>query len=295
MPEVTFAPSAEDYTPAEMAALEGGDAGAEASRPEAGDEGPQGGESERKADHAPANDASDEELAMRMGWVPLDRFKGPKEKWRSAADFLAVNEASAPVLKERLNKLQKTYDRKFAHLERQSQRALEAQRAALEAEHREKIRAAAADGNVEEVERLLDARPTAQASPPMEVEEFVGRNPWFTQNPGMHRIAVGIEEDLAYTRPDMSLSERLEETERRMAAIYPDLVKAKSNGRQAPPIPPINGGVTLTPRKSPADKLSAEERRMGQMFVDQGAYKNLDEYAKAAEEDVFVIGRKGRG
>lgn len=300
MPEVTFAPSAEDFEPGaepDFAALE--DTGADD-----GDQDNDGADDDvgtveappAKAEKPAAQSADDE--ARQHGWVPRAEWKGPPGKWKPAADFLAIMNESAPVLKERMKAMREDYDQRFKRLESQTQKALEAQRKTLEADYRAQISAAKAAGDVDEVERLAsEGPPQIEEAPPVEVTAFVERNPWFLQDQDMHRIAVGIEEKLAKSDPAMSLGDRLIETERRLSVIYPDLIKApaKGNGSVRTLTPPTaNEGVRLAPRKSAVDKLSKQERSMGAMFVAQGAYKNLEEYAADLEQDTFVIGKKAK-
>lgn len=288
MPEVTFAPSAEDYVPGEDPSMDEAPAVVEAEPAE------ENAEREPVQEAAPAGQGeTSEERARRFGWVPKDEFRGPPGKWRSAADFLEINEQSAPVLKERMRKMEQDAEARFKKLESMTARALEQQRRQLEADYEARILQAKADGDVDEVERLASSRPSAQPEADPDALAFVERNPWFMQDPTLHQIAVGIEQRLVTSKPGMSTADRLTETERQMAALYPDVVKAPAKGAAPRPAPPpINDGVRIAPaRKSPVDKLTREERSMGQMMISQGVFKTLDEYAASLDEDVAVIGK----
>lgn len=46
-----------------------------------------------------------ESRAVRMGWVPKESFRGDKEKWVSAEEFIERGETQIPILKERLKKM----------------------------------------------------------------------------------------------------------------------------------------------------------------------------------------------
>lgn len=296
MPEVTFAESAEDFSPGEELDLTGvEDAGSDDGGAD-DDVGTVAAPEKRPAQQDEPE--SPEAEARRFGWVPKSEFKGPPGKWRSAQEFLQINNESAPVLRERMKKMQADNEARFKRLEASTQKALEAQAKRLEADYRQQVAAAKDAGDIDEVERLaLEGPPKLEAAPPPEVQDFVDRNPWFLKDPDMHRIAVGIEEKLAKSDASMTLADRLEETERRLAAIYPDVVKApaKGNGSTRALVPPAaNEGVRLAPRKSAVEKMTRQERSMGAMLVEQGAYKNLEEYAAELDSDTFIIGKKAK-
>lgn len=49
-----------------------------------------------------------EERAGRMGWVPLEDFRGDEARWVSAEKFVERGENEIPIMRERLRKMDKT-------------------------------------------------------------------------------------------------------------------------------------------------------------------------------------------
>lgn len=64
-----------------------------------------GEEAAEVGQEAPKADPKLEARAKRMGWVPQEDYRGPKDNWRSAGEFIAHGEAELPILKERNRKL----------------------------------------------------------------------------------------------------------------------------------------------------------------------------------------------
>lgn len=53
----------------------------------------------------PDPEAEIEARARAMGWHPLDEFRGPKERWVDAAQFIARGETELPILREQNRRL----------------------------------------------------------------------------------------------------------------------------------------------------------------------------------------------
>lgn len=51
-----------------------------------------------------------DEKARKMGWVPLDEWRGPEDKWRPAEEFVERGENIVPILKDRIEKLEKDFE-----------------------------------------------------------------------------------------------------------------------------------------------------------------------------------------
>ena len=56
--------------------------------------------------------------ARNMGWLEKDEFKGDPELWTDAAAFLERGENIMPILKERLDKMDKDLTEKTTQLEK---------------------------------------------------------------------------------------------------------------------------------------------------------------------------------
>lgn len=135
-----------------------------------------------------SNEADVEARARRWGWRPQEEFRGPKDKWVDAREFVERGENDLPILRERLRvadtrEAKRERDVKeltdkvtemggvlseFAEFSRSSeQRAYERARKDLKAE----IQEAVADGNVEkfnekqaELDNLEQTAPKPKAS-----------------------------------------------------------------------------------------------------------------------------------
>lgn len=235
-----------------------------------------------------------EREARSQGWCPREEWRGAPGQWRSAEEFLKVNRQSAPILAERLRKKDEEHARRLERLERMHERSLASERERIQREYKTAAREAALNGDADRAEALIDERDRAlgpltdapaslPSDIPVEVRDFASRHPWFLTDPQMHGRAVAVENYLAATEPGLSLQERLERTEAKMAELYPSVVTAVG-GRSPTPRPGqpgmAVGGVRTTAKASPSAKLTAEERHIGEKFVKQGLYKTLDDYAK---------------
>lgn len=256
---------------------------------------------EGEGDAQPDPKAAVEARASRLGWVPKDKFKGDPKRWRDASEFLAINDESAPVAKERLTKVERELaDAKasMARMERMNAKALERQREQLEAKYRDDIRAASLEGDADRVEELIAERdeklkPEADDDTPAglpaeemtAVQAWVAKNDWYAKDQSLNAEATLYEDRLAKTTR-LSLSDRLAATQREMHRRYPDIVPAPVNGsgvRPATPTTAMGGGVRGGGTRRLADKLTAEEARQADRFIAQGLYKNREEYAKELE------------
>lgn len=108
-----------------------------------------------------------EEQALAQGWKPESDWKGPKEQWKSAEQFLEDGEHIVGRVKQRLEKeleeSKKEFDERIAKLERTTSSALEFQkkqadkeREDLLAQLNEKKKAAIADNDLEALETVRE-------------------------------------------------------------------------------------------------------------------------------------------
>src|SRR5690349_19252632 len=102
--------------------------------------------------------------AREMGWVPEAEFKGPKEKWKPAQNFVEDGEKILPIVRSQLKRerearerLEADYAKRFDRLEKVNKTTFEAAQRSHEAEiSRLKAaqRAAVASGDEAEYDRL---------------------------------------------------------------------------------------------------------------------------------------------
>ncbi len=264
----------------------------------------------------PRDDSGDVETRARaQGWVPKDEFRGPAEKWRDADEFVRKGEEELPILRERSRTLSKTVDelqRKFsqaeterkaelARLERMSSVALQKQREQLEANYKFAMRQAVEAGDVARFEQLdgdrntaikaFDehvtpvAKPQQQNHPEHEVatvQTWTQQNPWFTADPELNAVAQAHHMRLNREKPGLSLNENLAEVTKYVRQRYADkftptiVTGAVEGGGQR---------MASASKAKGAGTLTSEERRVGEKFVKEGLFKDLNEYAKELYAD----------
>lgn len=198
--------------------------------------------------------------ALKQGWRPLEEFDGPKEKWRSAKEFVERGDTDPKILRSRVDKLDKALDQvrkqaraeldarekdhnaRYERLNRVSELALQSQRRQYETQIESAKRAAAAEGDTQRYDDLAQhekavkaewvkedaglkpepaAKPAAQNEPQPEVKSWMGKNPWFNKDTALTDEATAYEDYLAKAKPGLSLEERLEETRKHVVAQFP--------------------------------------------------------------------------
>lgn len=275
-----------------------------------------GGTFERQGDET-VRSGDVESRAKAMGWVPKEQFRGPPENWRDADEFVRRGEEEVPILRERLRNTTRkleTIEQDFATridmLTRANNMALQRQREQLEATYDAAMRNATANGDVERFDQLnRDKRevlhqhdqrvreviagdqrqPQQQArqqAQPVEVTDWINRNAWFNSDPELQAAAAGYSRKLELERPHLSLSENLAATERYIKQErYQDRFGGQVRGAQ------VESGSRVSSSNGSrrgASSLPPEARAAATRFVQQGLYKNVDEYAKAYYEQEGV-------
>lgn len=248
-----------------------------------------------------------EARARAQGWVPKEEFRGPAEKWRDADEFVRRGEEELPILRER----SRTLERKLAEVERENvsryQRlekmteiALTRQRQELQSRYEAAMRQAVESGDVQRYDQLrnqqyeavtdFDKRTRAQieepaaqpGAPPPHVQAAVQRwsaaNTWFNSDPELNYAAQGVHVRLNREKPGLSIEENLAEVTKEMRRRFPD--KFGTTEREPAVVEGSGGRMASGARRSPGASLSSEERRIGERFVKEGLFKNLDEYAR---------------
>src|SRR3990167_8843774 len=101
--------------------------------------------------------------ARSMGWVPLEEFRGPKDKWRDASEFVDRGSTVLPIvnsllkkeraktsqLETKLAKSDAEWRDKFCRLEKMSTAALEKQLEQLMSQYADKKEAAVERGDMD--------------------------------------------------------------------------------------------------------------------------------------------------
>lgn len=259
-----------------------------------------------------------EKEARDMGWVPQDEYHGDPDNWRDADEFVKRGKEFLPIVQSRarkfenqlretearLKKVNADYEQRFAALDRTTKIALERQRKQIqEAANRDK-RDAAALGDTDaydaanereqaalkELEQeLSEAGETKQperkageftADESIAIAEWAVENDWFNTNKGLERYANTL---FAILDPNRDINDRLEEIERQVREKFPDQV-SKQSTRQGNGMNRVDSGGRAPAggggKTRMAAKLPPEAKEAAKEFIEQGLFKNIDEYAK---------------
>lgn len=211
------------------------------------------------ADEPPAVNANpeDEGFARRMGWRPIDEYRGPKDKWIPADAFIEKVQKEVPVLRERLRSQDAIVQRMENELKETKRLASEQGEALKELLDRSRgaedrgweytranikaaMRKAAAEADLntyaaleQDLEALdnhrpkpkaaakpADDKPNGKAQTDPAVEAWVGQNRWFVMDSDLHRAALAIEASLVAQYPDTA--KRLEKVEEEIKRTFPE-------------------------------------------------------------------------
>lgn len=261
-----------------------------------------------------AGDERDYEAEARKmgGWKPKEEWDGPPEKWVDAKTFVERGETNPGILRQRVDKLDKTLAQERAEAQRREQEtqkhldgmrrtqkfALERQREQFTAQIEAVKQQAARDGDPElynharqqeqqaqqawaqEDKQLSEAYPQPQQqqqqAPPPHVADWLERNPWYQQDQAMQQIAIGIEQDLLARAPGLSEAERLEKVSQRVREVLPDRFGGQQQQQQKPQ---ANGQANGQARRQGSPVESAQ-RMAGPQNSASGRFGELPGDAK---------------
>lgn len=260
-----------------------------------------------------------ESRARAQGWVPREEFRGDPDKWRDAGEFVKRGEELLPVALERSRaaerKAQELEQRlqaqaaeaadKLERLERMSVAALQRHKQQLEANYQHAMRAAVETGDVARYDQLsrdlvtardqFDQQVSQQVNeapqpdgyrplPPQikaTVDTWVQSNEWFNRDPELNAVAQAHHSKLLREKPGLSLSDNLAETTKYVRQRYPE--RFGQTQQFTTPMVEAGGGrvpSSAGPRAKGANDLPADVRAVGQRYVTQGLFKDLNEYAR---------------
>ena len=242
-------------------------------------------------DEAPSEN-SVEAKARDLGWKPQEEFKGPPEKWRSAEEFMHRADTAAPLLKGRVDRLERQLasQQQFHEQQMAMQKAVyESQMQELKGQRREAIEL----GDVETTEaldsRIDDIRdkmrevpePIKQPQISPELQAFADRHShWLDKDAEITADAVAIGASLRQRQQSEGWTEKefIVHLERRLRDLHGDRLEPKRD-RSA-----VEGGTRGAPRGVKAPE--------GTVMTNKGpkSYRDLPPEAKEACED--MIGTK---
>ncbi len=190
-------------------------------------------------------------VAKRMGWTPREEWKRDPDKWVDADQFLEQTPQEMESLKERNRRTAQAAADAIEDAQR---------RARVDAEAA--VRAAAEARDPEAAAQA--AKQLAKASgPPPQTMAWIGRNPWFNDDPDAQTLAVAEINRLAQS--GASIDEQLDGAEAKIKRRFPEYFGQAerreertevrlSETRQAPAVQSASrGGTTRTKEKGFAD------------------------------------------
>lgn len=254
---------------------------------------------------APARDFDAE--AKEMGWVPESEFRGPKERWKPAQQFVEDGENILPIvraenkrLKAEIDKINADYATRFERLDKAAQVTIKAAKAqfdrdlaALQTKREEAVAAGdvqafkAAEkqitdhtANAPKVEDFEEpkAAPTATDNDTV-LATWQDTNKWYGTDDILTEAAIGISQRLLMQNPTITMAENLRRTDEELAKRFPlKFGKSGANGHAPvdsggdPKSPPRTGTLTA--------KLPSEALSMAKQAVQDGTYKSTEDWAK---------------
>lgn len=231
-----------------------------------------------------------EDVAIRMGWVPKEHFKGDISKWTDAETW--VNETSkrneswrheVKTMKQTIDGMAKTFK---SSMEAQYKRGLQ------DAQERRKEAIKAGDVEaVEEIDQHIETlKQQRQNDKPEllpEVESFIGRHSaWWDKDKVMTADALDYKERYLKANPSATISEVLDYVEKKIQRDYPDVFKPAIQQTDTPPAPegarPAGGakGDPIAKLKAhiysdPVSKKVAKQFIEGGMMTEEAYFKSL--------------------
>jgi hypothetical protein len=255
-------------------------------------------EGEEQSEQQDAPKASKYEADARtMGWRPESEFSGDPEDFVSAKEFVqrkAFFDKISDVKKENKelresiakfaehHKNIETYTRKqiLAELKSQKKEALatgdedrlvEVDDAIVQFHLKEK------EFEAEEKVKEAQAKAKNNGDAP-EFVEWKSRNKWYTTDPELTEDANDLGSVYHNRNPDKSPMDVLAHVEKQIRKLHPEKF-ANANREKATTVETGGKGDQGSRNTKDIYKLSDDEKKIGQKWVKQGLYKDLNEYA----------------
>lgn len=252
-----------------------------------------------------------ESRAKRLGWVPLEDFKGDPNKHRSAEEFLERGETLLPILKRDNDKLhegmsrlerrladqEKTFGQFAEFATKAEERAYKRALSELEAKRDAAIETAdvnaakSAQRQIDELNKDAAAVPKVtktEEQPAVDptVSAWIRENDWFDKDPALRGFALKVFDRLEKATPGRAKSEMLAETKQKVMEKFPEDfgINPKREGAGAVNEP---GGGTAPRKKSGKtyEDLPAEAKKACDKFVRTIPNYTRDKYVKDYEWD----------
>jgi hypothetical protein len=161
----------------------------------------------RGADGDPVEKALTQKVARKVGWVPENEWTRNPDKWVDEDTYLETHTRKVGQLNEELRRSNAAAA--AAIDEANARRRVEA-----EAEVRAAAEAGDADASVAAAKKLANA-----SKPPRVLDEWLGRNTWFTSDPLAK--AVAVEASNQAKARGLAIADELAESEAAVRKLFP--------------------------------------------------------------------------
>ena len=242
-----------------------------------------------------------EEKAMASGWRPEDEWDGESDEWIDAKTFNRNGEFMTRIQKQskelnsnrdEMDKLKSAmkelgdHNKKIAEQEyKKAINALKKEKlVALEEEdHR------AAEEIADKIDELKEAKQEAKEAPAMEkppadvapAPEFTtwaNDNSWYHNDVILRGAADALGEQYASANPGAPLGDVLDHVTKAIKGEFPNKFGNKNQGNPGSVTEKSSNGRKAKKSKYSEKDLSDEQRQFAKMFVDTGAFENVQEY-----------------
>lgn len=223
------------------------------------------------------------DLAKSMGWRPKDQFKGDPNLWKPADEYIRAGGEIQRGQSRELKDLRATMDNIARTNAAIVQSTIEAEREKLVAKYNQAVE----DGDGQaawkvgqeihklngKAQQLVSPQPKV---PPPEVNDWVGRNSWFTQDPLARDLALNVAE--RYAQAGKTAEEQLQAAEREVKRVYPHLF---GSSKPAPGVqPPSSRSASARKLGSTFADLPAEAKKIAEDMANRGVIPDKEAYAK---------------
>lgn len=227
-----------------------------------------------------------ESKAREQGWTSKEEFEANPDnagkKWRDAEEFVDRGELFAKIdeLSRKYKNTQKTLDQLDAHHKKVKESEYQRALATLKAQKKEALEEGDADALIEIDDRIADVKAaqkverTTQADLPEELEQWIGKNPWYETDKEMADDADAIGIGYKAKHPDLSPADVLVHVEKQIKKLYPEKFTNPNRPKTGVESPSSRGTS-----RSASYSLSPDEERVAKNFERNGIMTR-DEYIK---------------
>lgn len=251
-----------------------------------------------------------EEKASKMGWVPQEEWKGDPDKWRPADEFVERGENIVPIMRERIDKLEKelevitklnkselkkvkelAYDQAKKEYEKEIAKLNEEKFQAIQEADIEKYQQV--EGKITKLQKPEEPKEEAPQVNPV-FEDWRSKNPWYAPdiaNVGdadetLTLFANAVAAKIQAEKPGLAPDKFFAEVEKRVKAEFPH--KFENPKRKEPGMAESGHQATPKGKKSFADLPDDAKKaynRIAERMKRQGREYSKDEYAKVYFEE----------